>query len=54
MEKVHRRNGCLSLIPGSHKGPLLEHDYPKWIDGVNKMYYAIKEFNLNINKLNNM
>lgn len=30
MEKVHRDNGCLVAIPGSHKGELLEHGYPKW------------------------
>lgn len=30
MEKVNRDNGCLVVIPGTHKGPLLEHEYPKW------------------------
>lgn len=30
MEEVNRENGCLVAIPGSHKGPLLEHDYPDW------------------------
>jgi ectoine hydroxylase-related dioxygenase (phytanoyl-CoA dioxygenase family) len=30
MERVHRGNGCLSVIPGSHKGVLLPHEYPKW------------------------
>lgn len=30
MEKVHRQNGCLVVVPGSHKGQLMRHDYPKW------------------------
>ncbi|KAF5293624.1 hypothetical protein FQA39_LY03109 [Lamprigera yunnana] len=28
MEKVHEKNGCLFVIPGSHKGSLYKHDYP--------------------------
>ena len=30
MEKVNRENGCLVVLPGSHKGELLQHDYPEW------------------------
>lgn len=30
MEKVHRRNGCLVVQPGTHYNPLLQHYYPKW------------------------
>ena len=30
MEKVDRSNGCLVVLPGTHKGTLLKHDYPKW------------------------
>ena len=30
MEKVHRRNGCLVVQPGTQYGPLLQHDYPEW------------------------
>lgn len=30
MEKVTRDNGCLVVLPGSHKGELLEHGYPSW------------------------
>ncbi|OTF74929.1 hypothetical protein BLA29_009183, partial [Euroglyphus maynei] len=30
MEKITRENGCLSAVPGSHKGEHLEHDYPEW------------------------
>jgi len=44
MEKVHRDNGCLVVVPGTHKGELLEHDYPDWEGGVNKMYHGIKGY----------
>ncbi|KAI5617877.1 phytanoyl-CoA dioxygenase, peroxisomal [Silurus asotus] len=47
MEKVNRQNGCLVVLPGTHKGPLLEHDYPEWEGGVNKMYHGIKNYNPN-------
>lgn len=30
MEKVNRQNGCLVVLPGTHKGTLQEHDYPEW------------------------
>ena len=31
MEHVHRGNGCLVVIPGSHKeGRLRVHKYPEW------------------------
>lgn len=30
MERVHKDNGCLVAVPGSHRGDHLEHDYPKW------------------------
>jgi len=43
MERVNRKNGCLVVVPGSHKGKLLGHDYPKWEGGVNKMYHGIQE-----------
>nr|XP_027204863.1 probable phytanoyl-CoA dioxygenase [Dermatophagoides pteronyssinus] len=43
MEKITKENGCLSAIPGTHKGEHLEHDYPEWEGGVNKLYYGIKD-----------
>jgi phytanoyl-CoA hydroxylase len=46
MEKINRQNGCLVVIPGSHTGQLLKHDYPKWEGGVNKMYYGIQEIDV--------
>ncbi|CAB4012067.1 phytanoyl- dioxygenase, peroxisomal [Paramuricea clavata] len=44
MEKVNRQNGCLVVLPGTHKGFLKQHVYPDWQNGVNKMYYGIKDF----------
>lgn len=30
MERVTQRNGCLFVLPGTHKGVLHQHDYPDW------------------------
>ncbi|MDX2171126.1 MAG: phytanoyl-CoA dioxygenase family protein [Deltaproteobacteria bacterium] len=30
LEPVTRDNGCLSVLPGSHRGELLEHEVPDW------------------------
>ena len=30
MEHVHRGNGCLVVLPGTHTGTLQPHVYPKW------------------------
>lgn len=46
MEKINKQNGCLVVIPGSHTGELLTHDYPKWEGGVNKMYYGIQDIDV--------
>ncbi|XP_071796217.1 phytanoyl-CoA dioxygenase, peroxisomal-like [Asterias amurensis] len=45
MEKVNRSNGCLVVLPGTHKTELLQHEYPKWQGGVNKMYHGIRDYN---------
>ncbi len=34
-----RQTGCLAVLPGSHKGGLLEHGYPDW-EYVNHGFYA--------------
>uniref|UniRef100_A0A3B1JPN5 Phytanoyl-CoA dioxygenase, peroxisomal n=1 Tax=Astyanax mexicanus TaxID=7994 RepID=A0A3B1JPN5_ASTMX len=47
MEKVNRQNGCLVVLPGSHKGTLQEHDYPEWEGGVNKMYHGVRNYDPN-------
>ncbi|CAD6191666.1 unnamed protein product [Caenorhabditis auriculariae] len=44
MEKINRANGCLVVVPGSHKGQLLPHEYPKWEGGVNKAYHGIQDY----------
>ena len=46
MEKVYPDNGCLVVIPGTHKGNLLAHGYPQWQGGVNKMYHGIMDYDL--------
>lgn len=51
MERVDRKNGCLVVVPGSHKGHLLDHDYPKWEGGVNKMYHGIQELDDNLERV---
>ncbi|XP_006894334.1 PREDICTED: phytanoyl-CoA dioxygenase, peroxisomal [Elephantulus edwardii] len=47
MEHVDRNNGCLVVLPGSHKGSLKQHDYPQWEGGVNIMYHGIQDYNKN-------
>lgn len=43
LQKIDRQNGCLCVIPGSHKGELLKHEYPN--DGVvNKAYHGIQGY----------
>ncbi|XP_057368698.1 phytanoyl-CoA dioxygenase, peroxisomal-like isoform X1 [Daphnia carinata] len=44
MEDITPENGCLVVLPGSHKGELLQHDYPEWENGVNKMYHGVRGF----------
>jgi len=46
MEHVDEQNGCLVVIPGTHKGQLLQHDYPEWEGGVNKAFHGIRGFDL--------
>ncbi|XP_068204119.1 phytanoyl-CoA dioxygenase, peroxisomal-like [Palaemon carinicauda] len=44
MEKINEDNGCLFVLPGSHKGQLEQHEYPEWEKGVNKMYHGVRGF----------
>ena len=30
LQHIDQANGCLVVLPGSHKGSLLTHDYPDW------------------------
>lgn len=36
-----RERGCLAVVPGSHKGPLLTHEMPNWED-VNYAFYGVR------------
>lgn len=44
MERIDRSNGCLVVLPGTHKGTLKKHDYPEWEGGVNKMYHGVRDY----------
>ena len=41
LEACTRENGCLVVVPGSHKGELLAHEDPGW-DHVNLAYFGAK------------
>ncbi|XP_064224496.1 phytanoyl-CoA dioxygenase, peroxisomal isoform X3 [Aotus nancymaae] len=47
MEPINRNNGCLVVLPGTHRGSLKPHDYPKWEGGVNKMFHGIQDYEEN-------
>ena len=51
MQRVHRDNGCLVVVPGTHTGQLLPHGYPKWAGGVNKLYHGILDYEIDDKKL---
>jgi len=44
MEHVDQDNGCLQVVPGSHKGALKPHGYPDWEGGVNKAFHGIQGY----------
>ncbi|CAI2352243.1 unnamed protein product [Caenorhabditis sp. 36 PRJEB53466] len=48
MEKITKVNGCLQVVPGSQVQGLKQHAYPDWQGGVNKAYYAIKDYDLSL------
>jgi len=41
LEPCTQENGCLVVVPGSHKGELLAHEEPSW-DYVNLAYFGAK------------
>ncbi|KAM8959970.1 phytanoyl-CoA dioxygenase, peroxisomal isoform 2-T2 [Lycaon pictus] len=47
MEHIDRNNGCLCVLPGTHKGSLKPHDYPNWEGGVNLMFCGIQDYDEN-------
>ncbi|XP_058431184.1 phytanoyl-CoA dioxygenase, peroxisomal isoform X5 [Marmota monax] len=44
MEHIDGNNGCLAVLPGTHKLPLKPHDYPQWEGGVNIFYHGIQNY----------
>ena len=50
MQRVTRDNGCLVVVPGSHRGQLLEHGYPQWDGNVNKAYHGILQMDEGVEK----
>jgi phytanoyl-CoA hydroxylase len=42
LEKITRENGCLVMVPGSHKGKTHEHDYPDW-EHKNFLFLGVKD-----------
>ena len=45
LEPATRENGCLCVIPGSHRGPLRRHADPEW-EYVNKYFFSAEEVDL--------
>jgi phytanoyl-CoA hydroxylase len=41
LEPVTRANGCLAVLPGSHRGELQPHEYPDW-DYVNAAFVGVR------------
>ncbi|KAM7237049.1 hypothetical protein CapIbe_011293, partial [Capra ibex] len=47
MEHIDWNNGCLAVLPGTHRGPLKLHDYLQWEGGVNIMFHGIQDYDKN-------
>ena len=45
LAETNPRNGCLAVIPGSHKGGLLTHGEPEW-QYVNAGFFGIQDLDL--------
>ncbi|KFO34534.1 Phytanoyl-CoA dioxygenase, peroxisomal [Fukomys damarensis] len=43
MEHIDRSNGCLVVLPGTHRRSLEPHSYPQWEGGVNIMFHGIQD-----------
>jgi phytanoyl-CoA hydroxylase len=41
LQTVNRENGCLAVLPGSHRGKLMEHEVPDW-EYVNLAFVGVK------------
>jgi phytanoyl-CoA hydroxylase len=40
LSRADRQSGCLTVLPGSHRGELLEHTYPDW-EFVNAGFFGV-------------
>jgi phytanoyl-CoA hydroxylase len=43
LERVTKENGCLVVVPGTHKGKLLPHENPPDIEHLNAGYFGAKD-----------
>jgi len=43
LEPVTKENGCLVVVPGSHRGELLVHENPPDIDDLNAGYFGVAD-----------
>ncbi|XP_049669936.1 phytanoyl-CoA dioxygenase, peroxisomal isoform X1 [Accipiter gentilis] len=41
MERADQDNGCLVVLPGTHREPLKPHSYPKWEGKANKLFHGL-------------
>jgi phytanoyl-CoA hydroxylase len=41
LSTADRESGCLAVLPGSHEGPLLDHDDPDW-EYVNAGFFGVE------------
>jgi phytanoyl-CoA hydroxylase len=45
LSDTSRENGCLAVLPGSHRGELLEHEDPDW-EFVNAGFFGVNDLDL--------
>lgn len=43
LEPVTQENGCLVVVPGTHRGELLPHENPPDIEWLNAAYFGVKD-----------
>jgi phytanoyl-CoA hydroxylase len=43
LERVTKENGCLVVVPGTHRGELLPHENPPDIEWLNAAYFGVRE-----------
>lgn len=43
LQPVTKENGCLVVVPGTHKGELLPHENPPDIEWLNAGYFGVKD-----------